>query len=221
MILTNCFPAQIFRAISSGLGPTATATSTSRMSGPVFTTCAPGCPDLSVTTSTKTTLLCLEVRDIFFNRILFPDGVTTGSILTVRGALVGSKIRLNRTVFEPPRSGPTIWEIGVPDREAGEFYVPDPSPALMNKLYINSKLDRFGSIVPPFLKHDMVKFNNVLNRIPLLFLGFRFRQYGLWSRYSEIYPDGDPVYTVGASDYTRDWFFAHVTRFFSADAFIR
>ncbi|PKI47603.1 hypothetical protein CRG98_031992 [Punica granatum] len=39
-----------------------------------------------------------------------------------------------------------------------------------------------------------------------------FRQYGLWSRYSEIYPDGDPVYTIGASDYTKDWYFAHVTR---------
>ncbi|PKI61483.1 hypothetical protein CRG98_018166 [Punica granatum] len=57
----------------------------------------------------------------------------------------------------------------------------DPSPTLVNKLFINSKPDRF-------------------------------RQYGLWSRYSEIYPDGDPVYTIGASDYTKDWYFAHVTR---------
>ncbi|OWM66165.1 hypothetical protein CDL15_Pgr013382 [Punica granatum] len=93
----------------------------------------------------------------------------------------GSEIRLDGIVYEPPRYGPTIWEMGIPDRKADEFYVPDPSPMLVNKLFINSKPDRF-------------------------------RQYGLWSRYSEIYPDGDPVYTIGASDYTKDWYFAHVTR---------
>ena len=41
----------------------------------------------------------------------------------------------------------------------------------------------------------------------------RYRQYGLWLRYSEIYPDKDLVYTVGVSDWTKDWFFAHVGRF--------
>lgn len=40
----------------------------------------------------------------------------------------------------------------------------------------------------------------------------RFRQYGLWERYAELYPDADLVYTVGVSDYTKDWFFAHVNR---------
>ncbi|GFY96055.1 rhamnogalacturonate lyase family protein [Actinidia rufa] len=40
----------------------------------------------------------------------------------------------------------------------------------------------------------------------------RFRQYGLWERYADLYPDGDLVYTVGVSDYQRDWFFAHVSR---------
>ncbi|MBA0608417.1 hypothetical protein Godav_020644 [Gossypium davidsonii] len=41
---------------------------------------------------------------------------------------------------------------------------------------------------------------------------FIFRQYGLWDRYSNIYPDSDLVYTVGASNYSKDWFFAHVPR---------
>ena len=41
----------------------------------------------------------------------------------------------------------------------------------------------------------------------------RFRQYGLWERYAELYPEGDLVYTIGVSDYSKDWFFAHVTRF--------
>ena len=41
----------------------------------------------------------------------------------------------------------------------------------------------------------------------------RFRQYGLWERYAELYPDEDLIYTVGVSDYSKDWFFAQVTRF--------
>ena len=45
-------------------------------------------------------------------------------------------------VYEPPRNGPTLWEIGVPDRTAGEFYIPDPYPTLMNKLYVNPLQDR-------------------------------------------------------------------------------
>lgn len=40
----------------------------------------------------------------------------------------------------------------------------------------------------------------------------RFRQYGLWDRYSELYPNEDLVYTVGKSDYTKDWLFAQVNR---------
>lgn len=41
----------------------------------------------------------------------------------------------------------------------------------------------------------------------------RFRQYGLWERYAELYPDKDLIYTIGVSDYTKDWFFAQVTRY--------
>ncbi|KAL2940309.1 Rhamnogalacturonate lyase [Bienertia sinuspersici] len=40
----------------------------------------------------------------------------------------------------------------------------------------------------------------------------KFRQYGLWERYAELYPENDLVYTVGESDYHTDWFFAQVTR---------
>ncbi|KAK4742106.1 hypothetical protein SAY87_000107 [Trapa incisa] len=48
-----------------------------------------------------------------------------------------SDISLRDLVYEPPRNGPTIWEIGVPDRSAAEFYVPDPDPLNINRLYIN------------------------------------------------------------------------------------
>ncbi|XP_031390111.1 uncharacterized protein LOC116202656 isoform X2 [Punica granatum] len=92
----------------------------------------------------------------------------------------GLDIDLSDLIYKPPRNGPTFWEIGVPDRTAAEFYVPDPNPLYINKLYINHP--------------------------------DRFRQYGLWERYAELYPDGDLVYHVGSSDYRKDWFFTQVTR---------
>ena len=30
-----------------------------------------------------------------------------------------------------------MWEIGIPDRSAAEFYIPDPNPKYINKLFIN------------------------------------------------------------------------------------
>nr|XP_010907787.1 probable rhamnogalacturonate lyase B [Elaeis guineensis] len=90
-------------------------------------------------------------------------------------------IDLGDLVYEPPRDGVTLWEIGVPDRSAAEFYIPDPDPRYVNRLYVNLPTDRF-------------------------------RQYGLWDRYAELHPDGDLVYTIGKSDYKKDWFFAQVTR---------
>ncbi|XP_019106050.2 probable rhamnogalacturonate lyase B [Beta vulgaris subsp. vulgaris] len=93
----------------------------------------------------------------------------------------GSVIQLGNLVYEPPRNGPTLWQIGIPDRTALEFYVPEPSSLFVNKLYTDSD-------------HN------------------KFRQYGLWERYAELYPENDLIYTVGESDYHTDWFFAHVTR---------
>ncbi|CAN1850876.1 Rhamnogalacturonate lyase [Linum perenne] len=78
----------------------------------------------------------------------------------------GQEIKLGRVTFKSPRVGPTIWEIGIPDRSANEFFVPDPDP--------------------------------------------KYRQYGLWSRYAEIYPKEDLVFNVGVSKFEKDWFFAHV-----------
>ncbi|KAL9229205.1 hypothetical protein vseg_004694 [Gypsophila vaccaria] len=91
----------------------------------------------------------------------------------------GHAVDLGYLVYEPPRDGPTLWEIGIPDRSAAEFFIPDPDPKLVNKLY---------------LKHD------------------KFRQYGLWDRYTDLYPDEDLVYNVNTSDYKKDWFFAQVQR---------
>lgn len=92
----------------------------------------------------------------------------------------GCEINGGDIVFEPPRDGPTLWEIGIPDRSAAEFYVPDPNPKFINKLFINHP--------------------------------DKFRQYGLWERYAKLYPNEDLIYNVGVSDYTKDWFYAQVTR---------
>ncbi|XP_021888092.1 probable rhamnogalacturonate lyase B isoform X2 [Carica papaya] len=92
----------------------------------------------------------------------------------------GCNIEIGDIVYEPPRDGPTLWEIGFPDRTAAKFYIPDPDPMHVNKLFINHP--------------------------------DRFRQYGLWKRYAQLYPHEDLVYTVGVSDYRKDWFFAQVVR---------
>ena len=48
----------------------------------------------------------------------------------------GDAIDLGNLVYEHPREGPILWEIGIPDRSAAEFFVPDPCSKLVNKLYL-------------------------------------------------------------------------------------
>ncbi|XP_062011094.1 rhamnogalacturonate lyase B-like [Rosa rugosa] len=55
----------------------------------------------------------------------------------------GSNIKLDNLTYEPPRNGPTLWEIGIPDRTAAEFYVPDPYPTLLNNLYTQNHSENF------------------------------------------------------------------------------
>jgi len=50
---------------------------------------------------------------------------------------IGREIDVGHIVYVPPRNGPTLWEIGQPDRTAAEFYIPDPDPTLFTKLYLN------------------------------------------------------------------------------------
>ncbi|KAL1569705.1 rhamnogalacturonan endolyase [Salvia divinorum] len=91
-----------------------------------------------------------------------------------------SSVTVETLVFDPPRNGPTLWEIGIPDRSAAEFFIPDPNP----------------------------KFKIHPYKLPIE----KFRQYGLWDRYTDLYPKNDLVFTIGTSNYKKDWFFAHVTR---------
>ncbi|THU63920.1 hypothetical protein C4D60_Mb01t20940 [Musa balbisiana] len=49
----------------------------------------------------------------------------------------GNHINLGNLEYRPPRDGPTLWEIGIPDRSAAEFFIPDPYPCYINRLYVN------------------------------------------------------------------------------------
>ncbi|KAK9267180.1 hypothetical protein L1049_009600 [Liquidambar formosana] len=89
---------------------------------------------------------------------------------------MGSETKLGILTYVPIRDGPTIWEIGFPDRTAIGYYVPNVNPMYANKLYLNSPE--------------------------------KYRQYGLWDRYTDMHPAGDQVFTIGVSDSKRDWFFA-------------
>ncbi|KAI3955241.1 hypothetical protein MKW98_020874 [Papaver atlanticum] len=44
-------------------------------------------------------------------------------------------------VYEPPRNGITLWEIGIPDRTAAEFFIPYVDHKYVNPLYLTQ--DRF------------------------------------------------------------------------------
>ncbi|XP_021597858.1 probable rhamnogalacturonate lyase B [Manihot esculenta] len=43
---------------------------------------------------------------------------------------IGSETQLGNLTYVPRRDGPTVWEIGFPDRTALGYYVPDVNPAL-------------------------------------------------------------------------------------------
>ncbi|KAK4356337.1 hypothetical protein RND71_025308 [Anisodus tanguticus] len=49
----------------------------------------------------------------------------------------GSNIELGSLVYKPPRNGATLWEIGVPDRTASEFFIPSPPPQYKVHKYQN------------------------------------------------------------------------------------
>ncbi|KAI3832911.1 hypothetical protein MKW92_013119 [Papaver armeniacum] len=62
-----------------------------------------------------------------------------GNLITIKE---GDSIKLDEDlVYEPPRNGTTLWEIGIPDRTAAEFFIPDVDPKYVNPLYLTQ--DRF------------------------------------------------------------------------------
>lgn len=59
-------------------------------------------------------------------------------------------------VYEPPRDGPTLWEIGFPDRSAAEFFIPDPNPIYINKFLLDAP-NRLVHLL--IIKHEKVLFD--------------------------------------------------------------
>ncbi|CAN1328606.1 Rhamnogalacturonate lyase, partial [Linum perenne] len=125
-------------------------------------------------TDDKGNFVIKNVRPGDYNLYGYVIGVVSSfrhpQLITVKA---GDELKLGQVSFKPPRTGPTVWEIGIPDRSANEFFVPDADPNFVNKLY---------------------------------------RQYGLWLQYPVVYPKDDVVFEVGVSNYSKDWFFAHVLR---------
>lgn len=70
-------------------------------------------------------------------------------------------------VYEPPRDGPTLWEVGIPDRSAAEFYVPDPEPQHCNKLFVNhpDRLALFLVLLTNCLR-TLINLNYPIFRLP-------------------------------------------------------
>ena len=63
---------------------------------------------------------------------------------------IGCDIDVGNLIYEPPRDGPTLWEIGIPDRSAAQFHVPEPDPKYVNQIFINNP-KRFGFIYESYI----------------------------------------------------------------------
>ena len=74
----------------------------------------------------------------------------------------GENIDLGKLAWTPVRKGSQLWDIGIPNRNASEFFMADQ------------------------------------RRDPEISL-----------KYATLFPD-DITYTIGKSDYSKDWFFQHV-----------
>ncbi|CAN1328525.1 Rhamnogalacturonate lyase, partial [Linum perenne] len=133
-------------------------------------------------TDDKGNFVIKNVRPGDYNLYGYVIGVVSSfrhpQLITVKA---GDELKLGQVAFKPPRTGPTLWEIGIPDRSANEFFVPDADPNFVNKFWLDKPKDKY-------------------------------RQYGLWLQYPVVYPKDDVVFQVGVSNYSKDWFFAHVLR---------
>ncbi|XP_056159728.1 probable rhamnogalacturonate lyase B [Syzygium oleosum] len=47
-----------------------------------------------------------------------------------------SETQLGNLTFVPLRDGPTLWEIGYPDRTAVDYFVPDVNPMYVNRIFL-------------------------------------------------------------------------------------
>eukprot|EP00850_Spirogloea_muscicola_P022657 SM000305S11815 [mRNA] locus=s305:27780:32017:- [translate_table: standard] len=74
------------------------------------------------------TFTLTNVRPGTYNVYAYVPGVYGDYMYGIIFVSYGTELKLQRLVFSPPRAGPTLWEIGVPDRTAKEFFVPPMNP---------------------------------------------------------------------------------------------
>jgi rhamnogalacturonan endolyase len=104
----------------------------------------------------------------------------------------GQSLNLGTVTWTPPRLGPTVWQIGIPDRDGDEFNNGD---------------------------HDVTPWSGVL---PPYAGGAPYNTQNLWSAfmaYPTQYPKG-VSYTVGVSNYANDWNYCQPTVSNTAGAFV-
>ncbi|MCO5600862.1 hypothetical protein L7F22_054979 [Adiantum nelumboides] len=80
--------------------------------------------------TTLSTIICSDLSE--FGSGNFSSRPAVGGCKATGGVL-----DLGELIYEPPRDGRTLWEIGTPTRTAYEFFIPDPNPLYMNKLFVN------------------------------------------------------------------------------------
>ena len=102
----------------------------------------------------------------------FTDGVLGELMKTDIVVEKGKPLDIGTLEWTPVRKGRQVWEIGIPNRNASEFYMGD-------------------------------QYND-----PTISL-----------KYAELFPE-DIVFTVGESNFSRDWFFIHVPRNIDPDVTI-
>ncbi|CAI0398837.1 unnamed protein product [Linum tenue] len=72
-------------------------------------------------------------RGSVVGQLLVDDNFVPGIVGSLRHPQLitvkpGNEINLGQVMFKPPRNGPTVWELGIPNRSAKEFFIPDPDP---------------------------------------------------------------------------------------------
>ncbi len=103
-----------------------------------------------------------DVRPGTYTMHAFADGVLGEFAKTDVKVEEGKPLDMGKIVWTPVRRGKQLWDIGIPNRSAAEFF-----------------------------KGDV------------------YWTPGIGAQYATLFPD-DIAFTIGKSDYTKDWFFQHV-----------
>ncbi|KAG6400414.1 hypothetical protein SASPL_137245 [Salvia splendens] len=158
--------------------------------------------------------LHVDQRGSVCGRLFAQDRYISEGKIAAKGAFVGLAPPGKDGSFQKEAKGYQFW---VNADEDGYFKITNIRPGVYN-IYAwipgfigDYRCDKDIVVAPAEFyvpDPDPMYMNKLLVNLP----SHRFRQYGLWQRYADLYPNQDLVYTVGTSDYKKDWFYAQVTR---------